>query len=79
MMEVFDDPLLEVGARYLLFLRRVSTGQYAVKAGPVGRLVVEGGQVFSLSVRYPDRGISDLGIPGQAVAQVKGAVAAAVR
>ena len=78
-LEVHDDPLLEVGVRYLLFLRKLSPGQYAVKAGPVGRMLVDGGQVFSLSARYPDRAISDLGIRGQAVSQVKDAVAAAAR
>lgn len=78
-LEVQDDPLLEVGARYLLFLRRVSPGRYAVKAGPVGRLLVEGGEVVSLSARYPDRGIADLGIRRQALSEIKSAVVAVPR
>lgn len=60
-VEVRDDPLLEVGARYILFLR--SDGElFVTLGGPAGRLVVENGLVKSLSEAYPERGISDLQI-----------------
>lgn len=78
-VEIHDDPLLEVGARYLLFLRNVAPGKYAIKAGPVGRMLVEGDQIRSLSARYPDRGIDDFGIQGQTIAQLKEALAEALR
>lgn len=60
-VEVRDDPLLEVGARYILFLR--SDGElFVTLGGPAGRLVVENGLVKSLSEAYPEREISDLQI-----------------
>lgn len=60
-VEVRDDPLFEVGARYILFLR--SDGElFVTLGGPAGRLVVENGLVKSLSEAYPEREISDLQI-----------------
>ena len=61
-VEVRDDPLFEVGAHYILFLR--PDGEiFVTLGGPAGRLVVENGLVKSLSEAYPDREItSDLQI-----------------
>ena len=61
-VEVRDDPLLEVGARYILFLRS-DAELFVTLGGPAGRLVVENGLVKSLSEAYPEREItSDLRI-----------------
>lgn len=49
--EVTDDPLMQVGSQYLLFLRRVTDGpyigQYFVLGGPQGRFEVAEGQASS--------------------------------
>lgn len=62
-MEVRDDPLIEVGERYILFLLEDpnASGTFYVLGGPAGRLVVDQGVVQSLSMIYPERGIDDLG------------------
>lgn len=66
--EIRDDPLLVQGTTYFLFMRRVSegvnSGAYAILGGPDGRFEVLGNRVYSLSARYPDRKIRDLGVAG---------------
>jgi hypothetical protein len=59
LMEAEDDPLLEVGAEYVLYLHFDEVGgRYFVVGGPDGRLVVEDGKASSLSQAFPDREIS---------------------
>ena len=60
-VEVFDDPLMQPGDRYVLFLREATAGRYAI-LGLGARFVVQDERVSSLSSVYPDRGLSDTGI-----------------
>lgn len=78
-VEVRDDPLMEVGARYLLFLKSGSPGKYFVAGGPDGRMVVESGLVYSLSAKYPAAGIDDVAVVAQPLDAVKALVAAATK
>lgn len=79
LFEVHDDPLFEIGATYLLFLRSGVPGQFYVLAGPDGRMVVDSDRVYSLSVTHPNAGIDDLAIDGQPLAEVKRSVEAATK
>lgn len=75
-LDLEDDPLLEVGARYLLFLKRdAASGAYFVAGGPQGRFVADGDAVTSLSV-YPERRIGDLAVIGRPLAEVASEVRA---
>lgn len=79
-MALDDDPLLEVGTRYLLFLKRdPASGTYFVAGGPQGRLVADGDRVTSLSAVYPGRPIGDLQILGRPFTEVAAEVRAASR
>jgi len=62
LVEVDDDPLFDLGQEYIFFLMPGGTGVYTTLGGPVGRLVVNGGRVSSLSAAYPARSIPDLGL-----------------
>lgn len=74
LMEAEDDPLLEVGAEYVLYLHFDEVGgRYFVVGGPDGRLVVEDGKASSLSQAFPDREISDLYLQGMPVSQLRAA------
>lgn len=55
---ISDDPALVPGKTYFLFLNNY----HSVLGGP--RFEVRDGLVYSLSVLYPDRIISDLGVAG---------------
>jgi len=72
--EVFDDPLFEPGATYLLFLHHYQApDKYFVLGGPQGRFVVDRNlppRVFSLSRLYVSREIDDLGIDGFPLAAI---------
>jgi len=61
-VEVMEDPLMEVGDRYVLFLKQGTSELYYVLGGPQGRFVVHDERVSSLSAVYTDRGIFDLDI-----------------
>jgi hypothetical protein len=61
-VEIMDDPLMQTGDRYVLFLREARPDLYFVLGGPQGRFVVRDGLVSSLSAIYADRGIYDLDI-----------------
>ena len=61
-VEFMDDPLMQTGDQYVLFLREARPGLYYVLGGPQGRFVVLDERVSSLSDIYPDRGIFDLDI-----------------
>jgi hypothetical protein len=74
--ELGDDPLFQSGVKYLLFLKYdPASRQYAVLGGPDGRFIVENDSVFSLSAKYPNREIDDLGIVNQPVAAIKASIA----
>ena len=69
--EVTDDPLLEIGTDYLLFLQHdPSSGVYFVVDGPEGRLVVHDSEVISLSSVYKQRHIGDLGLSNKSLTDV---------
>lgn len=77
-LELDDSPLLEVGGRYLLFLKRdPASDVYFVAGGPQGRFVVEGDRATSLSRQYPQRRIGDLGIEGVPLVDIAAEVRAA--
>ena len=75
--EIRDDPLMRVGDAYYLFLSR-RLDAYVVLGGPDGRFVVTEGVVSSLSARYPERGIDDVGIEGMAEDELRAEVGAAL-
>lgn len=51
---VTDDPLLQVGAHYVVFLHQYAAGHYFILAGPEGRFIVSSSnRVYSLNQRYP--------------------------
>lgn len=68
--EIQDDPLFAQGDQYLLFLKAVPGGMYAVLGGPAGRLVVRNGAVSSLSAEHPAREIEDLRLASTPLDQV---------
>ena len=74
--EIMDDPLMQTGDRYVLFLREARSGLYVVLGGPPGRFVVRDELVSSLSAIYPERNIFDQRIKdmplGEFVEQVRG-------
>ena len=70
--EVSDDPLFSLEGEYVLFLKySPETQRYYTTGGHQGRLVVEGGQVSSLSTQYPSRNIDDLAIHGMTLDDVR--------
>lgn len=73
-LEVADDPLLQVGDQYVLFLRPGGADTYAVVGGPQGRLVLRNGRVSSLSTVYPRRRIFDLGLENTPLTEIAAAV-----
>lgn len=68
--EVVDDPLMERGTQYLLFLWEGEDGLRYVWAGPEGRFVVSGDAIVALSDWYDDRPIRDTGISGISIGDV---------
>ncbi len=69
--EFRDDPLLESGVDYLLFLKYDPlTDHYFVAGGPMGRFVVKDGAIIPLSEIYPDRPIFDIAVSGRSLAEV---------
>lgn len=70
-LELRENPLMVVGSQYLFFFKRPAPGRYNVWAGPEGRLLVESGRVFSLSIVNPDRPIRDLGLSGVPLADIR--------
>jgi hypothetical protein len=61
-VEFMDDPLMQPGDQYVLFLREARPGLYYVLGGPQGRFVVHDERVSSLSDIYSERNIFDLRI-----------------
>jgi hypothetical protein len=53
--EISDDPLLETGDKYIVFLREYEPGKYCILGGPQGRFQIINGQVFSMNHVSPDR------------------------
>ena len=51
--EVRDDPLLEPGDKYVLFLHEYETGKYYILGGPQGRFQIIEGEVFSMNNVLP--------------------------
>lgn len=78
-VEIEDDPLLQAGEQYVLFLLNGPGGTFMVAGGPDGRLVVDDGRTSSLSARFAERGINDLGLDGVPLREVRDAIAAAGR
>lgn len=76
-VEIEDDPLLQAGEQYVLFLLNGSGGTFMVAGGPDGRLVVDDGRTSSLSARFAGRGINDLGLDNVPLSEVRDAIAAA--
>ena len=66
--EIKDDPLLQIGERYILFVTQAPSGKYFVAGGPTGRFVVRGDRVSSLSLIYPGRGINDMRVNNEPLA-----------
>jgi hypothetical protein len=58
-VEFMDDPLMQTGDRYVLFLKEGTSGLYHVLGGPQGRFVVRDERVSSLGNVYTDRVIFD--------------------
>ncbi len=51
--EIRDDPLLERGDRYVLFLHEYETGKYFILGGPQGRFQIIEDKVFSMNNILP--------------------------
>ncbi len=49
-IEVRDDPLFQIGDKYVLFLREFEPGKYVTIGGPQGRFVIRAGLVYSMPV-----------------------------
>jgi len=77
LQEIHDDPLFEVGDRYVLFLAVDPRSGTYFALGPAARVFVRDGEVFSLSHVYPDRDIRDLGLGGMPIQEFRAAVRAA--
>jgi len=59
---------MNVGERYLLFLKRSDDKQFFyISGGPDGQLVVKESKVYSLSQLYKDDKIIDLKIDGEPI------------
>jgi hypothetical protein len=76
--EIDDDPLLEIGASYLLFLKLGASGRFHVAGGPDGRLLVESGSASSLSAVHPEAEIDDLEIKQESLAALRTQIRAAL-
>ena len=55
-MEVPDDPLLEPGDKYVVFLHEYETGKYLILGGPQGRFQIIENEVFSMNNILPGIG-----------------------
>ncbi len=51
--EIRDDPLLERGDGYVLFLHEYDTGKYYILGGPQGRFQIIENKVFSMNNIFP--------------------------
>jgi hypothetical protein len=51
--EIRDDPLLEPGDSYVLFMHEYETGRYFILGGPQGRFQIIGDKVFSMNNVLP--------------------------
>jgi hypothetical protein len=51
--EIRDDPLLERGDKYVLFLHEYETGKYYILGGPQGRFQIIENKVFSMNNILP--------------------------
>lgn len=51
-IQISDDPLMQDGESYIVFVDLNPRGTYTVLGGPQGRYIVEGGKVYSLDKRY---------------------------
>lgn len=51
--EIRDDPLLECGDKYVLFLHEYETGKYYILGGPQGRFQIIENEVFSMNNILP--------------------------
>lgn len=49
-IEIADDPLMQIGDQYLVFCKKNSDGTYRVLSGSQGRLAYENGKLNSLNV-----------------------------
>ena len=47
-IEIIDDPMLEVGQKFLVFTRKNEDGTYKILSGPQGRLEYKDGELNSL-------------------------------
>jgi hypothetical protein len=53
--EISDDPLLEIGDKYVLFLHEYETGKYYILGGPQGRFQIINEHVFSMNNILTDK------------------------
>jgi len=75
-VEVIDDPLMQVGEEFLVFCKANTDGTYQILGGPEGRLVYASGKLNSLAVvnervrqANPDAGIRVENADAEAVMQ----------